>query len=157
MPEALGVSRASSNQTGRETNRCRPDHHVETPPLGAVTPAVDMAATLRRLGFEVTTERVELTDALRAFTAPQRRGRRLAGLLRGPRTGDGRRQLPGAGRRALERDVDVRYETLTLDDLLVSTLGARLRLVILDACRNNPLARSMQRTLGSRSRLDDLR
>ena len=34
--------------------------------------AVDMAATLRRLGFEVTTEldadRVELTDALRAFT-----------------------------------------------------------------------------------------
>ena len=45
----------------------------------------------------------------------------------------------------LERDVNVRYETVTLDDLLVSTVGARLRLVILDACRNNPLARSMQR------------
>ena len=27
----------------------------------------------------------------------------------------------------LKRDVDVRYETVTLDDLLVSTLGARLR------------------------------
>ena len=51
----------------------------------------------------------------------------------------------------LERDVDVRYETVTLDDLLVSTVGARLRLVILDACRNNPLARSMQRTVASRS------
>ena len=25
----------------------------------------------------------------------------------------------------LERDVDVRYETVTLDDLLVSTVGAR--------------------------------
>ena len=37
----------------------------------------------------------------------------------------------------LERDVDVRYETVTLD-LLVSTVGARLRLVILDACRINP-------------------
>ena len=51
----------------------------------------------------------------------------------------------------LERDVDVRYETVTLDDLLVSTVEARLRLVILDACRNNPLARSMQRTVASRS------
>ena len=51
----------------------------------------------------------------------------------------------------LERDVDVRFETVTLDDLLVSTVGARLRLVILDACRNNPLARSMQRTVASRS------
>ena len=44
----------------------------------------------------------------------------------------------------------MRYETLTLDDLLVSTSGASLRLVILDACRNNPLARSMQRTAASR-------
>ena len=57
--------------------------------------------------------------------------------------------MPGDAR--LERDVDVRYETLTLDDLLVSTAGASLRLVILDACRNNPLARSMQRTAASRS------
>ena len=51
----------------------------------------------------------------------------------------------------LERDVDVRFETLTVDDLLVSTSGAALRLVILDACRNNPLARSMQRTAAFRS------
>ena len=51
----------------------------------------------------------------------------------------------------LERDVDVRYETVTLEDLLASTLGASLRLVILDACRNNPLARSMQRTVARRS------
>ena len=51
----------------------------------------------------------------------------------------------------LERDVDVRYETATLEDLVASTLGASLRLVILDACRNNPLARSMQRTVARRS------
>ena len=38
------------------------------------------------------------------------------------------------------------FETVTVDDLLVSTSGASLRLLILDACRNNPLARSMQRT-----------
>ena len=29
----------------------------------------------------------------------------------------------------LERDVDVRFETVTVDDLLVSTTGASLRLV----------------------------
>ena len=51
----------------------------------------------------------------------------------------------------LERDVDVRFETVTVDDLLVSTSGASLRLVILDACRNNPLARSMQRTAATRT------
>lgn len=31
----------------------------------------------------------------------------------------------------LERDVDVRFETVTVDDLLVSTSGASLRLLIL--------------------------
>ena len=60
--------------------------------------ARDMSAALRRLGFEVTTEldadRVELTEALRAVHAPERRGGRLAGVLRGPRHRDGRRQLP---------------------------------------------------------------
>ena len=51
----------------------------------------------------------------------------------------------------LERDVDVRFEAVTVDDLLVSTSGASLRLSILDACRNNPLARSMQRTAATRT------
>ncbi|MCY4121795.1 MAG: caspase family protein [Acidobacteria bacterium] len=117
--------------------------------------AVDMAAALRRLGFEVTTEldadRGELTEALRAFT------RRSAGadvaLVFYAGHGlemDGVNYLVPVDAR-LERDVDVRYETVTLDDLLVSTVGARLRLVLLDACRNNPLARSMQRTVASRS------
>ena len=36
------------------------------------------------------------------------------------------------------RHNDVRFETVTLDDLLVSTAGVSLRLVILDACRNKP-------------------
>ena len=51
----------------------------------------------------------------------------------------------------LERDTDVRFEAVTLDDVLAATAGAGLRVVILDACRNNPLARSMQRTVASRS------
>ena len=44
--------------------------------------------------------RVDLTEALRAFT-PQSAGAEIvAGLLRRPRPGDGRHQLPGSGRRA---------------------------------------------------------
>ena len=117
--------------------------------------AADISAALRRLGFEVTTEldadRVEMTDALRTFT------RRSAGadvsLVFYAGHGiemDGVNYLVPVDAR-LERDVDVRFETVTLDDLLVSTVGASLRLVLLDACRNNPLARSMQRTAASRS------
>ena len=117
--------------------------------------ARDISAALRRLGFEVTIEfdadRVELTEALRAFT------RRSAGadvsLVFYAGHGiemDGVNYLVPVDAR-LERDVDVRFETVTVDDLLVSTSGASLRLVILDACRNNPLARSMQRTAAFRS------
>ena len=58
-------------------------------------------------------------------------------------------QVPEDAR--VERDVDVRFETVTLYDLLVSTAGPGLRLLILDACRNNPLPRWMQRTAASRS------
>ena len=115
--------------------------------------ARDLSVSLRRLGFEVTTEfnvdRVELTEARRAFT------RRSAGadvsLVFYAGHGiemDGVNYLVPVDAR-LERDVDVRFETV--DDLLVSTSGASLRLVILDACRNNPLARSMQRTAATRT------
>ena len=51
----------------------------------------------------------------------------------------------------LERDTDVRFEAVALDDVLASVEGAALRVVILDACRNNSLARSMQLTSASRS------
>src|ERR1700742_2007926 len=52
----------------------------------------------------------------------------------------------------LERDADVYDEALSLDRVLVSVEPARqLRLVILDACRDNPFAKSMKRTLASRA------
>ena len=87
--------------------------------------ARDMSAALRRLGFEVTTElnadRVELTEALRAFTRQERGGGRLAGVLRGHGIEmDGVNYLVPVDAR-LERDIDVRFETVTVDDLLVST------------------------------------
>lgn len=52
----------------------------------------------------------------------------------------------------LERDTDIYDEALSLDRVLVSVEPAKqLRLVMLDACRDNPFARSMKRTIAARS------
>jgi hypothetical protein len=51
----------------------------------------------------------------------------------------------------LERDRDVLDETIALDRLVQSIEPARqLRLVILDACRENPFAQSMKRSIATR-------
>ena len=117
--------------------------------------ATDLDAALRRLGFEVTVvrdaDRTALTGALRAFT--RRSADADVALVFYAGHGmemDGVNYLLPVNAR-LERDTDVRFETVTLDDMLASTAGAGLRLVILDACRNNPLVRSMQRTVRSRN------
>jgi uncharacterized caspase-like protein len=53
---------------------------------------------------------------------------------------------------ALERDVDVDDEAIALNRILLAAEPAtQLRLIILDACRDNPFARKMKRTIASRS------
>ncbi|WP_371260824.1 caspase family protein [Bradyrhizobium sp. Cp5.3] len=53
---------------------------------------------------------------------------------------------------ALETDTDVYDEAFPLDRVLVSIEPAKqLRLVILDACRDNPFAKTMKRTVASRA------
>jgi hypothetical protein len=63
----------------------------------------------------------------------------------------------------LERDIDVEDEAVPLDRIIrILEQAKRLRLVILDACRENPFARSMKRSLASRgigrglAKVDDL-
>jgi uncharacterized caspase-like protein len=52
----------------------------------------------------------------------------------------------------LETDTDVYDETFPLDRVLIAVEPAKkLRLVILDACRDNPFASTMKRTIASRS------
>jgi uncharacterized caspase-like protein len=52
----------------------------------------------------------------------------------------------------LESDFDVEDEALSLDRILKALDSAkRLRLVILDACRDNPFAKTMKRSVASRS------
>ena len=117
--------------------------------------AADVGAALRRMGFEVTVKEnaglSALTEALRAFA--RRSADADVALVFYAGHGmemDGVNYLLPVDAQ-LERDTDVRFETVTLDDVLASTSGAGLRLVILDACRNNPLAREMRRTSRTRS------
>lgn len=52
----------------------------------------------------------------------------------------------------LERDLDVQDEAVSLERVSQVLEGAkRLRLVILDACRDNPFVRTMRRTIATRS------
>jgi uncharacterized caspase-like protein len=52
----------------------------------------------------------------------------------------------------LERDADVDDEAVSLNRILLAAEPAtKLRLVILDACRDNPFAKKMKRTIASRS------
>lgn len=52
----------------------------------------------------------------------------------------------------LDRDIDIFDEALSLERVLVAVEPARkLRLVILDACRDSPFTRSMKRTVASRA------
>src|SRR5690606_36124220 len=53
---------------------------------------------------------------------------------------------------SIQRDIDVEDETLSLDRILrILEPAKRLRLVILDACRDNPFVHKMTRTMASRS------
>lgn len=52
----------------------------------------------------------------------------------------------------LQADTRVRFETVSLDDILAAIQPARkLKIVLIDACRNNPFAKAMKRSLGKRS------
>ena len=117
--------------------------------------AADVSAALGRLGFEVTpvldADRVDMNEALRTFTR-ESVGADVALVFYAGHglEMDGVNYLVPVDAR-LERDTDVRFEAVELDDVLAATAGAALRVVILDACRNNPLARSMQRTSTTRN------
>ena len=117
--------------------------------------AADVGAALGRLGFDVTTvldaDRAAMDEALRTF-ARRSVGADMALVFYAGHgmEMDGVNYLVPVNAR-LERDTDVEYETVQLDRVLRVTEGAALRMVILDACRDNPLARSMRRVRATRS------
>lgn len=122
-----------------------------------VNDGATMASTLKDAGFDVVDSRHDLgaadtRRALRDF-ADRARDADIAVVYyagHGIEVEGGNYLIPVDAK--LERDTDVYDEALSLDRVLLAVEPAKkLRLVILDACRDNPFAKTMKRTVASRA------
>lgn len=118
--------------------------------------AADVAAVLKRLGFEVTAADDLGFDGMRRVLrsfARDASGAQLALIFYAGHGMEVNKQnylVPVDAR--LETDRDIEYEAVALDLLTNAVSGAKeLGLVMLDACRNNPFMASMKTTSSSRS------
>jgi uncharacterized caspase-like protein len=127
------------------------------PLANPVNDSARIAATLKEAGFDVVDSRRDLAAAetrraLRDF-ADRARDADIAVVYyagHGIEVDGGNYLIPVDAR--LERDTDIYDEGLSLDRILIAIEPAKkLRLVILDACRDNPFSRSMKRTVASRA------
>ncbi len=117
--------------------------------------ATDVGTALGHLGFAVTIlvdgDRAGMEEALRALARRSVGASVVVVFYAGHGMEiDGTNYLVPVDAR-LERDTDVEFETVDLEQVLRATEGAGLRLVILDACRDNPLAQKMRRVRATRS------
>jgi hypothetical protein len=118
---------------------------------------IAMTATLKEAGFDVVDSRrnlkiADMRSAFRDFSDRSRDADVAVVYYAGHGIEvDGTNYLIPVDA-ALERDLDVYDEAFPLDQVLVTIEPAKqLRLVILDACRDNPFAKTMKRTIGSRA------
>jgi hypothetical protein len=122
-------------------------------------PAADatlIAASLRRAGFDSVDVKLDLGKSaleseLRGF-GQKAEGADVAMIYyagHGIEAGGQNYLIPTDAK--LERDRDLDVEATRLDTVLLMGEGARMRIIVLDACRNNPFMASMQRTMRSRA------
>src|SRR5262245_37907136 len=123
----------------------------ETGPLrNPVNDATDVAALLQRLGFEVTllkdAKLRTMEESIEAFSVKLRKGG--VGLFyfagHGVQVAGENYVVPiGA---SISREQDVRFETVQVGRVLggMEDAGNDVNLIILDACRDNPFARSFR-------------
>lgn len=133
----------------------------KTAPLkNPVNDARDMAKVLRESGFEVilkvNADQREMEKAVRNFGKRLRRGG--AGLFYYAGHGiqvKGRNYLVPIGA-IIETEADVKYEAVDAGLILgkMEDAGNVLNIVILDACRNNPFARSFRSAEQGLARMD---
>jgi uncharacterized caspase-like protein len=116
-----------------------------------------MAATLKDAGFDVVDSRrdlpaAETRRALRDF-ADRARDADIAVVYyagHGIEVDGSNYLIPIDAK--LERDTDIYDEAFSLDRILIAIEPAKkLRLVILDACRDNPFSKKMKRTVATRA------
>lgn len=131
--------------------------YQHAPPLtNPVNDGAVMAKTLKEAGFDIVESRRDLSAldtrrVLRDF-ADATRDADIAVVYyagHGIEVEGSNYLIPVDAR--LERDTDVYDEALSLDRILVAVEPAKqLRLVILDACRDNPFGKTMKRTIATR-------
>ena len=126
--------------------------YAESPLRNPVNDAQDLAALLRRLGFQVllhqNADKPTMEQAVARLTRGAARG--SAGLFFFSGHGvqlDGVNYLVPIGAR-LEAASDVKYHAVAADWVLarMDESGMDVKLLFLDACRNNPLGRSWTRS-----------
>ena len=118
--------------------------------------AADIGGALERLGFKVTrivnADRAELWDGLQKFSLAASASEMAAVFYAGHGIEVDRRNFLVPVDARLLSDADVEFETVPLDLLMRAVERTRgLRLIILDACRDNPFAAAMQRSGATRS------
>jgi uncharacterized caspase-like protein len=141
---ALVIGNGAYSETTRLAN---PSHDAE-----------DVAAALEGVGFEVI--RVIDGDKLTMERAVRSFGNRLAGAEvalffyagHGLQVAGRNYLLPVNARLVEEQDLLFEAIDAALPLSLMEQAGARVKLVVLDACRDNPLARSLARSIRSTGR-----
>jgi hypothetical protein len=131
-------------------------NYANAPPLS--NPANDaklVAQSLRTVGFTVTLKENASLAELQQGIAQFGRAARVADVALVYYAGhgiqmDGDNYLVPVDAK-LEDDIAVKLETISLDVLLDSVAAAKTRLIVLDACRNNPFSSRMRVSNGSRS------
>ena len=114
--------------------------------------AAAVAASLRSIGFETVmfvndAARDKLTDALRTFANEAEKADWAVVYYAGHgiEVNGVNYLIPVDAKLAADRDVQ--FEAVPLDQVMTSVEGARkLKLILLDACRDNPFAPQMRRT-----------
>lgn len=111
--------------------------------------AIDMAAALSEIGFDVTVKLnadIEtFDDALGEFQQKAERSEIAVVFYAGHGIEFENRNYLVPVDATLEKESQIRYRTLELERLEEAVSGAsRLRMVFLDACRNNPFAERIQ-------------
>ena len=130
----------------------------ESGPLrNPVNDATDVAAALQRLGFDVSLLRDAkmraMEEAIETFSQKLRKGG--VGLFYFAGHGlqvAGENYIVPIGAR-ISREQDVRFETVQVGRVLggMEDAGNDVNLIILDACRDNPFARSFRSGVTARS------
>jgi hypothetical protein len=127
-----------------------------TPLANPVNDAEDMAAALGRLGYRVVLVKdgdlARMSEGVRAFLRAAEGAESAVLYYSGHGVqADGRNYLVPVSARIVD-NLDLDTQALALDKLLefLDAAGARVKIVILDSCRDNPLPRLLVRGGGTR-------